>query len=521
MDESLIRAVNFENINEYYRKNYIIFYDNNNKLSAGICNVTTKNYIKNKYGNDIKFYPIEQKNLVPILERSFSKPNTKKAQDYLADSAPVSAKNIDWARMIGGFVIMFTTSLLFFPNLFNFINNIVYLAQNIFKEFLFKRSADKEQTAEFYMGGKKFQDKLPIYTIFIPLYKEVRKLKAIIKAMEELNYPKSKLDVKFILEADDRETNKALALIDLPKYIHIIKVPFSLPRTKPKAMNYASAYAKGEYLCVYDAEDRPDPDQLLKALQAFMIMPKEYVCMQARLGFYNPNENILTKFFAIEYSLWFEYLLKGLGLYDLPLTLGGTSNHFKMQALKDVGYWDSYNVTEDADLGIRLYSKGYKVHIIDSETLEEAPISLGNWMSQRTRWIKGFIQTFYVFLMQQKNYKELGIVKIFSVYIFIGFSSYSFICMPWLIMVFLLSLNKYMYYLWFINSVFSLAYMYSSVYYITRQKKSMAINSLIIIIWPLYFVLHSIASYIAIFELFTSPFRWNKTQHGMSVSEID
>ena len=188
--------------------------------------------------------------------------------------------------------------------------------------------------------------------------------------------------------------NKALSIVDLPKYIHVIKVPVSFPRTKPKAMNYAISYVKGEYLCVYDAEDRPDSDQLLKALQAFKELSQEYACVQARLNFYNPNENMLTSFFSIEYSLWFEYLLKGLNLYELPITLGGTSNHFKVSALEKIGYWDAYNVTEDADLGIRLYSNGYKVHIIDSETLEEAPIGLFNWLAQRTRWIKGFIVFF-------------------------------------------------------------------------------------------------------------------------------
>lgn len=521
MDESLITAIYFENINDYYCKNYVIFNNKNNQLSAGICDSSITPYIKKKYGKKIKIYHIEQNDLVPILERSFSKLMTHKARNHLSEISTLpTAKTIHYRKMVGGFLILFTTCLFLLTNLFNFLNNIIYLAQNILKALLFKRSIVESLTPQKLANFKKNNPNLPIYTIFVPLYKEVRKLKSIIKAMSQLNYPKDKLDIKFIVEADDKETNKALAVLSLPDYIQVIKVPFSLPRTKPKALNYATSYIKGEYLCIYDAEDRPNPNQLLKAIGAFKDLSEEYACVQARLGFYNSNENILTKFFAVEYSLWFEYLLKGLSLYDLPLPLGGTSNHFKLSALREVGYWDAYNVTEDADLGIRLYTKGYKVHILDSETLEEAPISLDNWLAQRTRWIKGFIQTFYIFLMQPRNSK-LTITQTFSVCVFVGFSSYSFICMPWLVMVFLFKMNKYIYYLWALNTVFSLAYMYSSIYYIAKKKTSISIRFWIIALWPLYFVLHSIAAYMAIFQTFSSPFKWNKTQHGVSATELD
>ena len=528
IDQSIIEinAINFSDITDYYRNGYVVFY-NNNELSCCVVNTISIRYV----------------------EKNFSQLNTQKAQSYLSQISTIcNAKTVDYKKMITGFVLLFTLSLLFFSNLFHVINNIIYLIQNILKALLFKRSIDKNLQKTCFLSKKDiitsdkvgtknnrrstnkdlynlisiyYKGKMPIYTIFVPLYKEVRKLKFIIKAIDNLDYPKSKLDVKFIVEADDRETNKALSILKLPKYIHVIKVPTSLPRTKPKAMNYATAYVKGEFLCVYDAEDKPDSDQLLKALQAFKELPKEYACVQARLNFYNPNENILTKFFSIEYSLWFEYLLKGLNLYDLPITLGGTSNHFKVSILEKVGYWDAYNVTEDADLGIRLYSNGYKVHIIDSETLEESPIGLFNWLTQRTRWIKGFIQTIYIFLLSPKNYKELGPMKIITIYIFVGFSSYSFFCMPWLISLYLFKLDQYIYYLWIINTVFSLTYVYSSVYYIAKQKKFVVLNFFILLLWPLYFVLHTVAAYWAIVEIFITPFKWNKTKHGVSVNELD
>ncbi|MDN3030621.1 MAG: glycosyltransferase family 2 protein [Candidatus Tisiphia sp.] len=207
---------------------------------------------------------------------------------------------------------------------------------------------------------------------------------------------------------------KESILYELPCYIHLIKVPFTLPRTKPKSLNYAMQYCKGKYVVIYDAEDRPDTDQLLKAVIAFDSLPKEYVCLQAKLNFYNENENLLTKLFSIEYCLWFKYLLKGLSIMNLPVTLGGTSNHFKVDALQKIGFWDAYNVTEDADLGIRLYSFGYKVHMIDSYTLEESPIDIINWINQRSRWIKGFIQTFLVFLAQKDKYKRFKFYQIIT-----------------------------------------------------------------------------------------------------------
>ncbi len=516
-----ITAINFENINDYYRRGYFIFYNSHQELSCAIVNSSVILYIKHKYGDEIKLYSILEKDLLFVLERSFSQLNTQKSQNYLSKiSIMPNAKTVDYKKMIIGFLLLFTSSLLLFSNLFHCVNNLTYLIQNIFKALLFKRSIEKcsDKIKPF---AKKHKSKMPVYTIFVPLYKEVSKLKSIIEAIGDLNYPKSKLDVKFIIEADDIEMHQALSSIDLPKYIHVIKVPVSFPRTKPKAMNYAISYVKGKYLCVYDAEDRPDSDQLLKALQAFRELPQEYACVQARLNFYNSNENILTRFFSIEYSLWFEHLLKGLNLYNLPITLGGTSNHFKVSILKKVGYWDAYNVTEDADLGIRLYSNGYKVHIIDSETLEEAPITIKNWLAQRTRWIKGFVQTIYVFLLSSANYKKLGFRKVISIYVFIGFSSYSFFCTPWFVIIYLFKLKQYVYYLWLINSGISLIYVYSSVYYIIKHKKFGIGNILVLFLWPLYFALHTIAAYWAIIEIFLTPFKWNKTKHGVSTKELN
>ncbi len=395
-----VTALHYEKINEYFKEGYFIFKNTEGIESYAVNNLSVIKEKKLDTKNDIKIYLVKHQDLLKILEREFSQSNTYWAINHLGSISPnASAKNINYTQMITGSAVIFFSTLILFFNVFSMINNFAYLLQNFLKAILFKRSL---------VGAKKssiasINDDMPIYSVLIPLYKEELKVQSILQAIKNLNYPKDRLDVKFIIEADDLLTMKAIKVLSLPSYIHIIKVPYSLPRTKPKALNYAMAYVRGEFLTIYDAEDRPDPDQLLKALHAFNTLPEHFACVQAKLNFYNAQENLLTRFFSIEYSVWFEYLLKGLSLLDLPVTLGGTSNHFKIDKLKKVGYWDAYNVTEDADLGIRLYLNGYKVHLIDSTTMEEAPTNMETWIAQRARWIKGFIQTLYIFMRAKKS----------------------------------------------------------------------------------------------------------------------
>jgi cellulose synthase/poly-beta-1,6-N-acetylglucosamine synthase-like glycosyltransferase len=506
----------------------------------------------------IKITLVKKQDFHLLLERDFMHLNLIKSK-YLFEfiSKSKTAKNINYLKAMSGFFIIFFFTFLKFINIFYLINNISYFLQNCLKIFLFKRSlvtknpykllndtnpqikfnindlngesagcignithADPIRNG-FYATDFKigYNETLPVYTILVPLYKETGKLRFIINNIESLDYPKHKLDVKIIVESDDYFTIKELLTLELPLYIQIIKVPFSLPRTKPKALNYSMQYVQGQYLVVYDAEDKPDPDQLLKALMVFQKVPPEYACLQAKLNFYNKDENLLTKLFSIEYHLWFEYILKGLDISALPVTLGGTSNHFKVDILRKIGYWDSYNVTEDADLGLRFYANGYKICIIDSYTLEEAPISLGNWINQRARWIKGFIQTFFVFLMYKDT--KLTLNQRVSMNIFIGLSTYSFFCLPFLLLTRVFNTNPIINYLWLINSFFALSYLYYVAFYILylscgSLRNFKKLDILGFMLWPFYFILHSVASYIAVCEIIVKPFKWNKTKHGLS-----
>ncbi len=242
---------------------------------------------------------------------------------------------------------------------------------------------------------------LPVYTVLVPLYREKEIADKVVLAALSLDYPREKLDVKLLLEEDDDETREAVRRIDLPGCVEEVIVPKGLPRTKPRACNHGLARARGEFLVIYDAEDRPDPDQLRKAVGLFRRLEgtrrgKKVACLQAKLNYYNPRQNWLTKFFTLEYTQWFDFFLPGLHVLRVPIPLGGTSNHFRVDVLKKLGGWDPFNVTEDCDLGIRLYRKGYRTRVFDSTTWEEANSRLGNWIRQRSRWVKGYIQTHLV-----------------------------------------------------------------------------------------------------------------------------
>jgi len=235
------------------------------------------------------------------------------------------------------------------------------------------------------------QKDLPVYTILLPVYKEAGVIGTLIKSLKKFDYPEDKLDIILLLEEGDEETIEAAKRERPPANWRFLSMPDSLPKTKPKALNYGLLFARGDYLTIYDAEDIPDPDQLKKAVISFKKHPNDFICFQAALNCFNRNENFLTRMFTLEYSFWFDCLIPGLYKLGLPVPLGGTSNHFDVQKLKQIGGWDPFNVTEDADLGMRASMEGYKVGVIYSTTYEEANSKLGNWLRQRSRWVKGYM----------------------------------------------------------------------------------------------------------------------------------
>lgn len=368
---------------------------------------------------------------------------------------------------------------------------------------------------------------LPVYTVLVPVYKEPEVIGILINSLKKLDYPQDKLDVILLLEENDKETLDSAKAHRPPANWRFIIVPDSIPKTKPKACNYGLFFAKGKYLTIYDAEDIPEPDQLKKAFVAFRKGGEEYICFQAALNYFNKDENFLTKMFTLEYSYWFDYLLPGLYNLGLPIPLGGTSNHFDTEKLREIGAWDPFNTTEDADLGVRAFGKGYKVGIINSTTYEEANARLKNWIRQRSRWIKGYMQTFLVHSRNLgKLYKNVGIKGMLSFLFLIGGTPATFLINPimWLVFIVWLITQTKVY-----EPVFPGPLLYISLFNLLFGNfMGIYLNMLAVFkrgyyellpyafLNPVYWMLHSVASHIALYELFTRPFYWQKTQHGIT-----
>ena len=246
--------------------------------------------------------------------------------------------------------------------------------------------------------------------------------------------------------------------------------------------------------------------------------------MQARLNYYNQDKNILTRFFSIEYACWFDFMLKGLERLGLPIPLGGTSNHFKMADLRKIMAWDPFNVTEDAELGIRMNIHGMKVMLLNSETLEEAPRILNNWLKQRTRWIKGYMQTYMVYMRSPLDLlHDLGLKNFLGFQLFIGGPSLIFLATP---IVWVASLALYgkggaelssphiwLFYFAMFNLISGLLINFI-MGYIAAYRRGWSNMAVAIMLFPLYWLLHSVASFMAVYQLVTRPHFWNKTVHG-------
>jgi cellulose synthase/poly-beta-1,6-N-acetylglucosamine synthase-like glycosyltransferase len=368
-------------------------------------------------------------------------------------------------------------------------------------------------------------DTLPAYTILVPLYREANVVPALVRSLVQFDYPRDKLDIKLIVESDDDAT--VAACVECARYsqFHIVRVPPGAPRTKPRACNYAFAFARGEFTVIFDAEDRPEPDQLRKAVAQFRSSPCEIACLQARLNFYNANENWLTRLFALDYALRFDLLLPGLERLRVPMPLGGTSNHFRTSALRTLGAWDPFNVTEDADVGIRLAQMGMRVAMLDSTTFEEAPTSLGAWLKQRSRWLKGYMQTWLVHMRDPVTLcRRTGWRGLISLQLFLGGAVSSALLNPLLLLIFVHSClfrspadNS-------VTTVSAAALLIGNAVLTwlaviaprRRGWKSLAPYGFTV---TFYWALVSIAAWRALWQLATRPFYWEKTAHGVTTFE--
>lgn len=414
---------------------------------------------------------------------------------------------------------------------------VIYFIDLLFNFFLIYRSYFKEPEIKIPTRSINAipENEWPVYTILCPLYKEWAVLPQFIKSISALDYPKDKLQVMLLIEEDDKESQDKIAEMNLPYYFDVVIVPDSQPKTKPKALNYGLSKVRGEFIVIYDAEDIPDPLQLKKAVLAFQKTKKNIICIQAKLNFYNPNQNLLTRLFTIEYSLWFNLVLTGLQSIHAPIPLGGTSNHFRTTDIKMLNKWDAFNVTEDADLGMRLSKKGYRTALINSTTMEEANSDMFNWIKQRSRWIKGYIQTYFVHMRKPQSF--FAGQKPHHFFIFqtiVGGKVLSMLINPlmWLMTIAYFAFTPYVgdfiksLYLTpiFYMAVFSMVignFLYMYYYMLGAAKREQWALVPFALLTPIYWLGMSIAANLAFWEFIFKPHYWHKTQHGLHLKQID
>ncbi len=429
----------------------------------------------------------------------------------------------------GIFVTLLVLSLLFYTQAaMTYIHvtlTILYLSTLLFRLFALvhtPKGNDAKTVIPLQQDGE-----LPVYTILVALYREEAVVEQLIHALERLDWPKSRLDIKLVCEADDVATIEAIQRINPGPHIEIVRVPPSMPRTKPKALTYALSGARGTFVAVYDAEDRPHPLQLREAYAAFRDQPDEVACVQAPLIISNASSSWLSACFALEYSGLFRCMLPVLAACKLPLPLGGTSNHFRTAVLRRVGGWDPYNVTEDADMGLRLHRLGYRCGVIRRQTLEDAPTSLSVWLNQRARWYKGWLQSWLVMTRSPfTTARRMGWIAYIVFQLLIGGMLLSSLAHPLLFVSFafmamairengadmLLSWQGILFFIDTLNifGSYAIFVLMGRNRMIAHEKQQVGRRWLAI---PLYWLMLSFAAWRAVVELKTKPFVWNKTPH--------
>lgn len=405
---------------------------------------------------------------------------------------------------------------------------LVYAAATVYRVLLF-HAALRRDTAVTVTDAEARAvpgSVLPVYTVLVPAYHEPEVVGGLLAALGRLEYPVDRLDVKLLLEADDHETMEAVSTLGDVPFLEVVLVPPSEPRTKPKALNYGLTLARGEFVTIYDAEDEPDPLQLRRAAVAMSRLGPEVACLQARLSYANADQNLITKWFTAEYTMWFTLFLPGLSAWGAPIPLGGTSNHFRRDALARLHGWDPYNVTEDADLGLRIARDGGEVRVLASTTLEEANSDFVNWAKQRSRWYKGYLQTWLVHLRRPRQvWRELGPSAFLQANLFVGGTPILALLNPvfWVMTL-----------VWFIGHPVAIRELFPApIYY--AGVACWAIGSFVVVymmvvsvriarrpellitalVAPVYWIMMSIAAVKAAVQLVTAPSFWEKTTHGL------
>jgi cellulose synthase/poly-beta-1,6-N-acetylglucosamine synthase-like glycosyltransferase len=374
---------------------------------------------------------------------------------------------------------------------------------------------------------------VPVYTVVAALYREAKSVAPLMQAINGLDYPREKLQVILAIEPNDLATRAAIARLDPMPHVQVLIAPATGPTTKPKALNCALPFARGSFVAVFDAEDRPDPGQLRAALDAFRSHGADVACVQASLCIdNNGKDSWLTRMFTAEYAGQFDVFLPGLAAMRMPLPLGGSSNHFRTSILRAIGGWDAWNVTEDADLGFRLARFGYRSVTFDSTTHEEAPIRFKAWLGQRSRWMKGWMQTWRVHMRGPRRlWRDAGPRGFLTLNIIVGGNVLTALAYPILVgevAIYLVSEAAGARGWFFTGSLAPLHIATIAAGFLSTiaiglmglARRGQLRNGWVLAATPFYWVCLSIAAWRALWQLWADPYRWEKTEHGLTQSHL-
>ena len=366
--------------------------------------------------------------------------------------------------------------------------------------------------------------RLPVVSVMVALYRESNIAPRLVKRLGKLDYPQELLDVLLVVEAEDNLTREALATADLPGWMRVVVVPDGTVKTKPRALNFALDQCRGSIVGVYDAEDAPEPDQIRKVVDRFHARGPDLACLQGRLDFYNPRVNWFSRCFTIEYAAWFRLLLPGIERLGLAVPLGGTTLFFRRQVLEDLGRWDAHNVTEDADLGMRIARRGYRTELLDTTTFEEANCRPRSWVKQRSRWIKGFMMTWLTHMRDPvRLWRDLGPRKFLGFQLLLAGSVLHALLAPVLWSFWLLpfglshpvaNLLGQTHFLTLIGSFLAVEVSLIAFGIAGLARTRHRLSPLWVPTMILYYPLATFAAYKAAWEMLVQPFYWDKTSHG-------
>ena len=366
--------------------------------------------------------------------------------------------------------------------------------------------------------------RLPVVSVMVALYRESDIAARLVRRLARLDYPRALLDVILIVEEDDRLTRDALRRADLPGWIRVAVAPHGRVRTKPRALNFGLGLCRGSVVGVYDAEDAPEPDQIRKVVERFHQRGAQVGCLQGRLDFYNPRRNWLARCFTVEYAGWFRVMLPGLQRLGLPLPLGGTTLFFRRAVLEQLGGWDAHNVTEDADLGMRLARHGYRTEVIETTTYEEANCAALPWVRQRSRWVKGYMMTYLTHMRRPGLlWRQLGAKAFLGFQIlFLGSLSQALLApLMWSMLALQLGLGHPVASVLNHGVIISIVILFAcaeavniALGVIGLRRSGQDLSAAWVPTLALYFPLQALAGYKALWEVLRCPFYWDKTSHG-------